>query len=459
MKQFILSVLVVTAVVLSSCKDEEAAPAPININFESTELGISDASPEVEVTVVFSRSTETAGALTLDVNSGNLSYGEDADFYTSLTGTSELSLDYEAGVESVSFVVAAGSALNIEKDESVSLTIAEANVEEFLIGQNATVSITFGENFIAESGQVTLDAGGPGFTNQAFFDFSKNTQTAVDKYSWDLGFYAGSENNVVVNNAAFVMARPLDKSDLAEVSAADTLGFGAVLSVPNFDPSAGAADWIDDQSGDLSATAFGEIATSSEDAKVFIIKRDGEGRNWKKVRVYTSANGYTVEYADIDAEDFTTTEITKDDTFNFNHFDLDNGEVSVEPAKASWDIMYSTYALRYPFGAAAIPYGFNDFITINRSDVSVAVVMTEEANVTYEDFSAAQASDLEFNADQNALGSSWRGGGGPGSAPAVFEDRFFVLKDAQDNYYKIQFLSLTNTDGERGYTDLRFEIL
>ena len=456
MKHFILSAILVATIFLVSCNEDDPIPVPININFASTEAGISSTTTEVEVTIVFSRSVENAGTLGLILNSGNLNYGDDADFYTDLTeSTSSYSLDYTAGAESISFTVTAGSGLNIEQDETISFTIAEMADDEFSVGENGTIEITFGENFIAESGQVTLDAGGSEFTQQAYFDFSKNTQTTVDKYSWDLGFYSGSDNRVTVNNAANVMARVLDVTDLAAVSADDTLGFAAVMSVPNYDPSAGASVWIDDQSGDLSLTAFGEISATSDDAKVFIIKRDGEDRNWKKVRVYSTESGYTLEYADIDSEEFNTAEISKNAAFNFVHFDLDNGEVTTIPEKASWDIVYGTYALRYPFGAAAIPYGFKDYILINRNDTQVAVVTELE----YSAFAKTDVDGLEFSTSTDAIGAEWRAGGGPTSGPAVYEDRFFVLKDSQGNHYKIQFLSLTDASGERGYTDLQFELL
>ena len=454
MKHFILSAILVASIFLVSCNEDDPIPVPIQVNFSSTELGISESNPFVLVEIVFSRTTESSGELVIEISEDKLIQGATADFFTDLSGENATSLTYSKGVESVAFSVLAGTGLNIEQDESITLTISQVG-ENQIVGENAELIITFGENFIAESGQATLDAGGTDFTQQAYFDFSKNSQTAVDKYSWDLGFYSGSENRVTVNNSANVMARALDVTDLAAVSAEDTLGFSAVMSVPNYDPSAGASVWIDDQSGDLSLTAFGEISATSDDAKVFIIKRDGEDRNWKKVRVYSTESGYTLEYADIDSEEFNTAEISKNAAFNFVHFDLDNGEVTTIPEKASWDIVYGTYALRYPFGAAAIPYGFKDYILINRNDTQVAVVTELE----YSAFAKTDVDGLEFSTSTDAIGAEWRAGGGPTSGPAVYEDRFFVLKDSQGNHYKIQFLSLTDASGERGYTDLQFELL
>lgn len=441
------------AIVAISCDDEDPAPAPISVNFASTEAGISSTNPSAEISVVFSRETEAAGSISLTVDAGSLTYGEDAGFYTDLNGSASLTLEYAAGVESVSFTVLAGSALNISQDETITLTIAEVD-ESLQIGQNATLTVTFGENFVAQSGTVTLDAGGSEFPKQTYWDISKGLQFNYDKYTWDLGFYSGSENHVVLNNAAHVMARPLDKTDLANVTAEDTVGFASVVSVPNYNPSSGASAWIDDHTGDLSATAFGEIASSKAEAKVFIVKRDGEGRNWKKVKVFATGSGYTIEYADISSSDVNTTEISKNEAYNFTQFDLDNGEVEIAPAKDSWDIMYSTYSVRYPFGGAFIPYAYNDFITINRHSTSAAMVMTED--FAYAALSLSDAEGLEYSTNIDVIGSEWRVTQG---GAAILDDRFFVIKDSKGNYYKLQFSNLTNTIGERGYTEVKFEIL
>ncbi|PTB91095.1 hypothetical protein C9994_16145, partial [Marivirga lumbricoides] len=236
-------------------------------------------------------------------------------------------------------------------------------------------------------------------------------------------------------------------------TAEDTVGFANVMTV-GFTGTSEGAFWIDDHTGDLSATAFGEIATSSDQAKVFIVKRDGGGRSWKKVRVFASSSGYTIEYADISSDSFETVEVSKDEAFNFNYFDLDNGEVNVAPTKDSWDFMYSSYAVRYSMGGSATPYGFNDYIIINRNNTEVAMVMTE--NLSFEDLDLSHAEELEYNSNINVIGSDWRSTFG---GAAVFDDRFFVIKDSQDNYFKVDFTKMTSESGERGYTSLKFKLL
>ena len=440
--KYICSLLIVSFGVLSSCNEDEG-PIPFTVNFTNTESSISSTTSEVEIGVTFSRPAEVSGILVLEIGSSGLTYGSENDFYIiSESDASEaFNLPFEVGDESLTFTVASGSALNIQQDQTVTIGVQAPEGGEFVIGDQDEVVITFSENFVAFSGTLELDAGGEAFSKVAFADLSKLTTSSVDVYSWDLGFYTGEGYHVKLNSSSYVMAPQIDKNDLNAVTATDTAGFGAAMTVPNYDPSSGASTWVDLENGDLSETAFGEISSADSENEVFIIKRDGDGRNWKKVRVLQNGDGYTIQYADINDTSFETAEISKNEEFNFTFFDLDNGLVAVEPSKNTWDIRYSTYVIKYPFGGSSIPYGFKDYITINRHNTSVAMVLTSE--IEYNDFTVSDVSTLTFVSDIDALGETWRSGGGPSSGPALYEDRFFVLKDAEENYYKIRFTRLT----------------
>jgi hypothetical protein len=451
-----LSLMLLSFIVaLSGCQEEEPI-APININFNSSSLNITEENQEAQISLVFSRATTTAGSISVSIESSNLVYGAENDFYTEpVAESNELMLNYESGQSELTFTVKSGSGLNINSDESIEFLINAT--EAFQIGQNASIEVAFSENFIAESGTIEMNAGDPDFTQQAFVDLSKLQSNSLDKSIWDLGFYNGSGHHVTLNSTAQVMARPLDKTDLAAVTAEDTVGFASEMQI-GFTATPPSAAWVDEPNGDLSKTAIAPVASNGEENKVYIIKRTGENEAWKKVKITQDGDGYTIAYANIDDADFETAEISKSDSHNFVHFDLDNGVVDYAPEKENWDLMYGTYTEKFPFMGASIPYNFNDYIIINRHNTSSAMVMLE-GNTTYEDFNLQQAENLEFSSEINSIGSSWRQGGGPGSAPAVFDDRFFVIQDSQGNYYKIRFISLTDENNERGLTTFEFEIL
>ncbi len=443
---------------LAACGDDDEPAAPITLNFSSAELGITDDNTSVEVPIALSRSVGQDEMVMVRINSNNLTYGESADYYTVPAATGgEISLSVSANTQDVSFQVLKGAGLNIQQDESLTLTLVSTQ-DNIVVGDNSSATVSFSENFIAPSGTVELNAGGAAFPDQAFFDFSKSTQTNVSKNSWDLGFSTVSgQFAVVLNASAYHMARQLDATVMQDVTSADTVGFASEMVIPQFDPGVGSIGWIDTPDGNLATTAFGEIAESELEAKIYIVRRlNGD---WKKVKVFRSGDNYTVQYTDIDDPSFLFTEVNKDSEANFNFFSFESGEVSVEPAKDSWDIMYSTYTTSLNLGGPGldIPYGFNDYIIINRNNTEVAMVMIED--IGYDAFTATNATSIEFVSDIDAIGSSWRQGGGPDSGPQLFDDRFFVIRDADGLLYKFRFTRLTSASGERGYPEFTFEIV
>ncbi len=322
---------------------------------------------------------------------------------------------------------------------------------------------------------INPQVGGANQPNQVFIDLSKERQVAIERASWDLGFYTGSEYRVILNNTVSALARSLDKTDLNEVTAQDTLGFGAQLDVDVIFSSlfgrppswlSDVTNWADDPSGDLDKTAIDEISANTDDNQVYIINRgknpDGSQRGWMKIRTIRNGAGYTLQYANIDATTFQEFSITKDNAIDFVTVSLDNGITEVLPEKAEWDFAFTVFLNQLSTGPGTIiPYAFNDFVIINTGRVEVAVIEQDD-QVNYADFDFASVSGLEFSSDIDVIGSDWRTVGQPGSGlpPTINDDVFYVVKDTEDNYYKLQFTRLVDaTTGERGNPQFMYDIL
>ncbi len=457
--KFLGSLCLLATLLLSGCADDDDTLAPFTVNFSSTELGISPSSQEAEVTLTFSRPATVAGSISLLVQPGTLTYGEDGDFYTSVApDNNTITLPFAPGNQRVSFTIFAGSAANLQEQKTLTLLLTEDTGLVFSLGGSDKLEVLFDENFISPGGSLVINVTKE-FSQRGYIDLSKATVAVEDVDNYDLGFQNGSGFYVTLNASATVMARPLDKNDLNQVTVADTVGFGAVMRVrePNFDPTTGSVAWIDTPDGNLETTAFKAIAANDDDNKVFIIKRDNG--NWKKVRVLQGSNGYVLQHADIAATSFETLEITKNDTYEAVAVHLDNGVVNASPENDRWDLMYTKYTEILNLGPGApIPYEFNDYIVSNRNDVSAAMVMVTD-NLTYESFTSEDVQDVSFSGEINAIGSRWRQGGGPSSAPAVFKDRFFVVTDGQQNTYKVLFTDMYSDANERGEISFTYELL
>lgn len=317
--------------------------------------------------------------------------------------------------------------------------------------------------------------GGPTQPNQVFIDLSEEEQTSVARDIWDLGFYAGDDFRVLLNNAASTLARPIDKNDLNAVTAEDTLGFGAQLNIDAifgalFGPPAAwlasTASWSDDPSGDLSKTAIAEVSATADDNVVYIVNRgkrpDGSPRGWMKVRVLRNSNGYTLQYADINATNFQELSVPKNDAFAFVPISFENGIISSVPQKSEWDLVFTVFTdLLQVDATTAIPYAIRDYVLINTNGVEAAPVEITEV-VTYEDFTIGAIGSLDFSTDVAAIGSSWRNIAQPNSdlETGVKEEVFYVIKDVAGNYYKLRFTRLLDAEtGERGNPQFQYDLL
>lgn len=329
-----------------------------------------------------------------------------------------------------------------------------------------------------EGGVLETSTGGPNQGNQVYVDLSTSQKTNVRRDSWDFGFSSGSDFRVILNGSIKMAVKQLTTSNIDEVQTEDpsvNVGFSTVSTLGYVDNPTGVLAGA----GNGQGTAIAEISANDADNKVYLVNMGfkvgtatpnpgseastGDARGWKKVRILRNGtNGYKIQYADLNATTHQEKVVNKDANFNFTFFSLDTQNVvSVEPAKDKWDLNFTTFTNYFAYQGGFITYYYADFITSNiHGGTQVYEVMT--TNFAYDTFAAENVVDANFWAsttDQRTIGSAWRNGGGPSTSPSVKDDRFYVVKDAAGNIYKLKFLALTNDAGERGYPAFDFQLL
>jgi hypothetical protein len=478
MKMFVKSTLsamvFVGLVFFSSCKEDPELPDNLVV-FESAQLGISPEESELEIVIRLSRETSEAGEIKVSVEENGLTYGTT---YTTdpAVVSNQLVIPVSAGSAQVSFTVSKVATVGYDGSETLIFNILESP-EPLIIGPQAQLTLSFSE-ILATAGQMEINGGGVTFPNKVFIDLSRNRQTAVNRTSWDLGFFSGDDFRVILNSSNGMMAYGLDKTDLTAVTNADTAVlrnrlameavFAAINSSPIPDWTSQALPWIDDPAGDLTKTAIAQVSSTASENKVYIINRgSGPGTpatalGWKKIRVIRNGSGYTLQHADINATTFSEIQITKNTAYRFQFVSFTNGVVGIEPERAKWDLAwthFSNQTARNPQlnDFTLVPYYFPDIILQNQEGVETVQVLT--STITYEAFTEANLTGLVFgNQTQIKIGSTWRTGGGPGGPASIRTDRFYVIKDGEGNYFKLKFTSLT-TNGERGKPQFQFALL
>lgn len=455
MKQKLTILTLLTAGVLilgTGCRKRSADLPDMYVVFESSEQGITAAESTINVRIKLSRVTDTLLPVTIQLTEQDLAYGVD---YTTLPAAAagKLVVNIPAGDNDASFTVNKTNGVLFDGDEKIIFVLGQS-VQKVEVGVTNRFTLSFGE-LIAQQPALTINGGGVLFSNKVFIDLSANRQTAVNRNNWDLGFYTGNDQfRVILNSSSAMMAKQLNKNDLNQVSSADTAGFSTEVAFNQFAPVAASLPYIDYPSGDLSRTAIAAISATADENKVYIVNRGlapgnpAPARGWKKIRVLRNASGgYTLQYADINATGFSTIDIAKDENYFFKYFSFDNGAAAVEPMKKKWDLAWTYFSNVTNFGAGEVPYLFQDIILLNRN-VSIAKVMN--TTKAFADFAVADITAQTFMTNQNAIAADWRSGGGPGVSPAVRTDRYYIVKDGDNNYYKLRFTALTQ-NGERGY--------
>lgn len=366
-----------------------------------------------------------------------------------------------------------------------------------------------------ESATVDVDSGGPNQPNQVYIDLSTSNTTVVKRDTWELGFYCGSQHRVFLNSAILATAAELpgftdidavNSSTVFEnsiplkglnaqfqltevnVSGVGELIAGLPLSYYMYGDLDNGISFTDTKEGEPGGTAIAEISTTASDNNVYIISAGstiptetpdagdilttGEHRGFYKVRILADGEDYILQYAALDATDHEEVVISKDDSYNLKAFSLVQGsEVSVEPAKADWDINFtSVYSYYGNMGGLVAGAAYSDYALHNTlGNVGLYTVITKETTdgesvetgePSFEAFTKADIRESEFVYDDRAvIGSDWRQTASFGGSAQVKDDRYFVVKDASGNYYKLQFTAFLNASGARGYPQFKYELL
>lgn len=464
-RRFFLQIVALSALLITFFSCEEDPQLPDNlVAFESAQLGFTADEGELSINISLSRAAADQGSITVNFEANGIEYGNDFTTTPAATGNA-LTIPVAAGASQVSFTVSKGENVLLDGDESVTFSISSV-ANGLVVGETTQLVLSFAE-ILAEQAIMNINGGGPTYPNKVFIDLSANRQTAVDRTSWDLGFYMGDDFRVILNSSVTMMARALDKTDLNAVTAADTVDFDDVMIV-GANSSVEAMAWIDDPAGDITKTAIASVSATTSENKVYIVNRGASNppsdpsqpipsRGWKKIRIIRNGNGYTLQHADIAATTFQEIQITKDSQLNFQYISFENGVVTVEPAKARWDIAWTGFTNSTNFGGGFIPYYFQDIMLQSRNGVETAELLITNAG-SYEAFGEANLTGVTWLTTQIGIGAKWRSGGGPGSAPAVRSDRFYLVKDVDGNIYKLRFTTLTQ-NGERGRPQIEFALV
>ncbi|MET4140506.1 HmuY family protein [Pedobacter sp. UYP1] len=311
--------------------------------------------------------------------------------------------------------------------------------------------------------------------NSVFVDFSKGVVTPVRRANWDLGLYPGADFKVILNHTMGAMAYDTGKQNFADVQQKDSIDFVDKMKLG----AAGSGAYVDPVTGTatdyLAKLVTIKVGASEGASNIYVVNSGYAGlpdmttavpatpttpaipsvpvkRPWYKVKIYQGTNGYRIKHArmNIDNPSFTEFIVNKDLSYNFNFFSFTSPAAVGEPAQSLWDIQWtwttSTVADASATGTTAV--ATHDFVLINfLGGVTAAEVkIADQAANEYENFNKEKLTGISYLNTREAIGVKWRSLTTDGR-PIVNRDRFYVVKDADGNVYKLRFVSSSNADG------------
>lgn len=446
MKRILYFSFLLVGLFATSCSDDDA-PLPDNtVNFSATELGISETETSKSFIVNIDRKADAAVTISLTTTPKGISYGTD---YTTTPATANniLNITIPAGETSATVEVKKVATL-FDGDESIDFEITTVGTG-IVLGSKKSLKLTFGA-IISAGSSLKLEGGegGASAVNSVFVDFSGNEQTSIARKSWNFGFSTDSDFGVILNNTTASTAIEAANQSLdAKISAADSATYVTKLAI-----GGGSGDFtlVDDVLGDLSKSVIKE-------GKVYIVSLGESQTPLYKVKVSKKdADTYTIQYAKSNETTVKSLDVAKNSAYNFVYASIATDKVvSVQPEKAKWDIEWT----RAMYKTGETPYIFSDFVYINaKGGIQAAEILV--STVAYDKYATSNVASTEFSSAVDVIGSKWRYGGGPNALPAVKSDRFYVIKDAANNVYKLRFVSMSGGDGgERGYPVVEYALI
>lgn len=453
--------------VFGACEPDDSLESQAFVAaFEKQSYQFTEVAQTQQVTLKFSETTQNAGTVTIQAEGNGAEYGVD---FATLPAAQDglIVLPFAAGQDKISFTY---NNLMFPYDTHDSEKIVRFKVVAIDYPSASSIQgyTTLQFAFLPSVGATLLpEIGGPNQGDQVYIDLSTEIATHARRDSWDLGFYGGDHFRVTINGSIYMAARNLNVTDIDAVTQASVSGFQNQVAIGTFNPEN--ENYIDAPSGDIRQTAIGVISENNAENKVYLVNLGyevgtaaapngsvaitGNARGWKKIRILRNGNGYVLQYANLNSTTHQEVTIAKNDAYNFTFFSFNtNNVVAVEPEKNKWDLNFTVFT-NVIDGAGS--YGYSDFVLNNLKAGVKAYRINVTPSVNYADFTKANVNDANFTDDQRIIGADWR----DVFTGTAFNDRFYVLRDIDGNYYKIRMLGFLNEGGVRGYPKFEYKLL
>lgn len=293
---------------------------------------------------------------------------------------------------------------------------------------------------------------GEDYSDQVFYDFDKGQISLISPVnSWDLAFEASPAGfHIFMNGGKDMWVYNTHETDI-----------NAVTTPPQIKSNGWA---YDEPCGLPDSTGVGDW-TKVNPKEVYIVKLNTAyfQDTFKKIVIVDySASSYKMMYSDLRSNDVQTITIPKDDKYNYSYFCFDDGGKITypEPAKDSWDIVFTRYRHIY-HELKNFPYIVTG-VLLNPYKTTAA----PDSISGFDAISTEKITSYTFSNFRNTIGYDWKSfpisaaqAGATGGKYTVNKNKVYVLKTQRGQFWKLHFLDFYNSNGVKGSPTFEYERL
>jgi hypothetical protein len=284
---------------------------------------------------------------------------------------------------------------------------------------------------------------------QSYFDFETGRVVkAISSHAWQLGFECGVAGwHIITNSGAgwfiYNTGQTVPDAVVNMPGSVDNL-----FDLPSaFPDSTAVGNWV----------AMAETGTTYTHNMYLLGYYHGGKFKAIKQLAFLNVNdtAYRFFYKEMESGISDTVSIVKNDTVNYVYYNFEkHQQVSLEPDKTAWDLAFGPYYDLATLFGMTIPYQVGgSFFNVWQTEAVLDSINPFDA------INLDMVSGYQFTSQRDIPGYRWKGvtvdvSGGGSATYAVKTHYNYIFHTAQNNYYKLKFLSYT-LDGRSGFP--RFE--
>ncbi|HRO42556.1 MAG TPA: HmuY family protein [Flavipsychrobacter sp.] len=281
---------------------------------------------------------------------------------------------------------------------------------------------------------------GEHYQDQIFFNFSTGQSVMTSKInSWDLAFEASTDGfHIFMNGGKDLLMYKTNNT----ATAALTEAHGLMVEDK---------DWgFDGQSGLPDSTYIGDWR--GKNAAYIVMFNDGSFKKMEFVSVSDTA--YIIKYGDINSPSLTTFTISKNPSFNYSYFSFENGgkQVFPEPAKNTWDIVFTRYRHIY-YELSNTRYIVTGVLLNPHHTTAIADSITAFSSISFN----PGVTSNSFSNRRDVVGFDWKKYNFTTGNYESDLKKCYVVRTQKEEYWKIRFINFYNANGVKGSPSFEYE--